>query len=168
MEKKTAKYWINKLHLEKHPEGGFYRRIYESSIKLDDTNLPFSFQGERHLATSIYYLLGGNEVSVFHKLNSDEIWYFQYGSSATIHIINEKGEYFKKIIGPDVKQEFDMQVIIPANCIFAAEINEKESYGLFGCIVAPGFDFADFEIIERRFLLDKYPKQAALIQKFTK
>lgn len=164
---KTATYWIDKYNLIKHPEGGYYRRVYESNIKITDDNLPLSFLGQRHLVTSIYYLLESHEVSVFHRLKSDEIWYYHFGSSAIIHIFHENDEYEQRIIGPTKDAANDLQVVIPAGSIFGAEINDAESYGLFGCMVSPGFDFADFEIIEKDYLLKINPAQKDIILKLT-
>ena len=81
---KDARYWIRKLGLLKHPEGGFYRERYRSDITID-THIDFVKQqhdkpiqsGDRSIASSIYYLLERNQVSFFHKLsNADEIWHF--------------------------------------------------------------------------------------------
>jgi predicted cupin superfamily sugar epimerase len=68
----NAAYWINKLNLQPHPEGGFYKEVFRSEIEVraacsDKVN---------QAITSIYYLLEGNDYSGFHRLKSDEIWYF--------------------------------------------------------------------------------------------
>jgi uncharacterized protein len=164
----NSTYWIKKLNLEKHPEGGFYRRIYQSNIELNKDILPSSFKGNRQLSTSIYYLLQGFDVSVFHQLKSDEIWYYHYGSSATIHIFSKEGKYSNKFIGPCQNNDFEMQVIIPAESIFAAEVDDDSSYSLFGCMVSPGFCFDDFEIIEKDILLRKFPHKEDLINRLTR
>ena len=75
-----AYYWIHKLGLIKHPEGGFYRETYRSSETVNN----------RSIMTSIYYLLDGNQFSTFHRVYGDEIWHFYYGSSLTLYIINER------------------------------------------------------------------------------
>jgi hypothetical protein len=69
---KTAAYWIEKLELEKHPEGGYFREIYLSDDVVPQTGLPANFRGERSFSTSIYYLLQGSDFSAFHRIKSDE------------------------------------------------------------------------------------------------
>ena len=49
---KKAKYWINKLNLQEHPEGGYFAQTYKSE-KL--VRLP-EYDGLRHAYTAIYYL----------------------------------------------------------------------------------------------------------------
>jgi len=84
---KTAQYWIEKLELQKHPEGGWFREIYRASEIIPKSGLPEYFTRERNVSTSIYYLLEGKNNSNFHRIKSDEIWHFYTGSSA-IEIIN--------------------------------------------------------------------------------
>jgi predicted cupin superfamily sugar epimerase len=81
---KMAKYWIKKLGLLQHPEGGYYKETYRSDFMIDthidsvNKQRNQSVQSEaRSIASSIYYLLKGKQVSLFHKLNNaDEIWHF--------------------------------------------------------------------------------------------
>lgn len=153
----TARYWINKLHLKKHPEGGFYARSFKSNGKINQENLPFSFEGERHLATSIYYLLESHDISVFHRLHSDEVWYYHYGSPVVIHTISSNGDYKEIIVGPAKNTKFTMQAVIPAGTIFGAKITEPNTFGLFGCMVTPGFDFSDFEIVSNEAIERQFP-----------
>ena len=77
---KPADYWIQKLGLARHPEGGYYREIYRSAESIPKEALPDRYDGLRVFSTSIYYLLPGNEVSYFHRLKSDEVWHFCRGS----------------------------------------------------------------------------------------
>jgi predicted cupin superfamily sugar epimerase len=92
-----AKYYINKLPLLPHPEGGFFKETYRFDVTIDtdidsvkkQPNQPVQ-SGTRSIASSIYYLLEGRQVSIFHRLNNaDEIWHFYAGSSLTIYSINE-------------------------------------------------------------------------------
>lgn len=84
-----AKYYIQKLQLEKHPEGGYFREIYRSgemiSIDASKKNL------KRNVSTSIYFLLEGSQISKFHRLKSDELWHFYDGSSVKVYVIDEMG-----------------------------------------------------------------------------
>jgi predicted cupin superfamily sugar epimerase len=160
-----AKYYIQKLHLNKHPEGGYYREIYRSgemiSIDAPKKNL------KRNVSTSIYFLLEGLQISKFHRLNSDELWHFYDGSSVKIYVIDERGRLTEIILGKKIENGEVFQTVIKKNNWFAAEVINKRSFALIGCTVSPGFDFSDFELASRDYLLEKYPKHKELIFKFT-
>jgi predicted cupin superfamily sugar epimerase len=164
----TAAYWIQHLSLEPHPEGGFFKELYRSSITIEKKMLPLGFQDSRRLATSIYYLLRSDDISRFHRLRSDELWYFHYGSSFRIIIIDQEGHKQTKLLGPRIEKAEHMQVLIPAGTIFGAEITGQESFGLVSCVVTPGIDFQDFEMYNKEDLLQAYPKHKELIEKFGK
>lgn len=164
---KTAEYFIKQLNLEKHPEGGFYKRIYQSEEVISKDKLPDRYNSDRFYSTSIYYLLNGNDVSKFHRLKSDEIWHYYFGSSAIIHIIDNLGNYSLKKLGLNLEENENFQVAIPKNSYFAAEVIEKNSFIIVGCTVSPGFDFEDFELTSKEKLLEKYPKHSKLIEKFS-
>ena len=78
----NSQYWIKKLRLVRHVEGGYYKQIYASRKQCQEYNI-------KNMATCIYYLLEGNDFSAFHRINADEIWHFFLGSSLTIYNINE-------------------------------------------------------------------------------
>lgn len=153
---KTAAYWVEKLELEKHPEGGWYREIYLSEDIVPQTGLPSSFRGERSFATSIYYLLEGTDFSAFHRIKSDEIWHYYAGTSAIEIFSLEKGKLKKYLVGDDPESGQTFQVIIPKNTWFAARLVNREGYALAGCTVSPGFHFEDFELADGR-LLKEFP-----------
>ena len=163
---KSSSYWIEKLQLQKHPEGGWFREIYRSRDVLED--LPARFSGSRNASTSIYYLLEKKDVSHFHRIQSDEIWHYYAGSSSIrIYCINQTGSTKEYLVGPDFEKEEQFQVVIPAGCWFAAELTNPDGYGLIGCTVAPGFDFADFEMAKRDDLLHQFPRNEEIIIRLT-
>jgi predicted cupin superfamily sugar epimerase len=162
----TAEYWIQNLKLEPLLEGGFYREIFRSTTEIDLDALPVGYDGSRRLSTSIYYLLRSGDVSRFHRLRSDEQWYFHYGSSIRIIIIDQEGNKHTKFLGAKVEKAEQLQVLIPAGSIFGAEVVEDNSYCLCGCMVSPGFEWSDFSIFEKEDLIQAYPKHADLINKF--
>ncbi|MBI9073538.1 MAG: cupin domain-containing protein [Melioribacteraceae bacterium] len=157
---------IKKLELTPHPEGGYYKEVYRSNnnTKLIINTLPVN----RSLATSIYFLLEKDQFSSFHKLKSDELWYHHTGSYVRIHVIDKKGNYFHKDIGTDLEKNIEPQFIIEAESWFAAELTDKNSYSLLGCMVTPGFDFADFELAEKEKLTEQFPQHNEIIAKFTR
>ncbi|MFN3694585.1 MAG: cupin domain-containing protein, partial [Ignavibacterium sp.] len=74
-----ARYYIDKLGLEKHPEGGYYREIYRAGEMFFTETIPAKKLNKKNISTSIYFLLNGRDKSLFHRLKSDEIWHFYDG-----------------------------------------------------------------------------------------
>jgi uncharacterized protein len=164
----NADYWINKLQLQAHPEGGYFREIYRSDETLNKESLPDRYSGKRNFATSIYFLLKGKDKSLFHKLKSDEIWHFYSGSPLTVYIIDENGKLQHEKLGGNFDSGEQFQIIIKKGLWFGAEVNDKTSFSLIGCTVSPGFDFNDFELGERDKLLKQYPEHKNIIDILTK
>jgi len=160
-----AKQYIEKLNLSSHPEGGFFKEVYRAEEKTN--HLPERYLGDRAFSTSIYFLLEGNQFSSFHKLKSDELWHFYDGSSIKIYIINPQGNLIPKILGRKIESGEVFQIVIPHDHWFAAELIDKNSFALIGCTVAPGFEFADFELAEREKLISLFPTHSNLISRLT-
>ncbi|HKI79374.1 MAG TPA: cupin domain-containing protein [Ignavibacteriaceae bacterium] len=163
-----AKYYIDKLKLKKHPEGGYYNEIYSAGEIIEADVLPVRYEGARVFSTSIFFLLEGEQISSLHKLKSDEIWHFYDGSTINIYIISSNGKLEKRTLGRNLENDELIQTVIEKNNWFGADLNDKSSYGLIGCTVAPGFDFDDFEIGKREELLKKFPDQKDIILNITK
>ena len=158
----NSKYWIEKLELVRHIEGGFYKQIYASKKKCQE-------HGNRSLATCIFYLLEGNDFSAFHKINGDEIWHFFIGSSLTIYIFNEYDSKLKIVkLGKDLDKGENLQLTINEGNWFAAEVNDKSSFTLVGCTVIPGFEFKNFKLAKKKSLLLKFPSYKWVIEKLAK
>nr|WP_153723172.1 cupin domain-containing protein [Sporosarcina cascadiensis] len=153
--------WIQYLDLQPHPEGGFYKSTYQSQLTTQQK------QGERPLYTSIYFLLRSQDVSHFHRLQSDEIWYFHGGSSLTVHMITPQGLYEEVQLGLDIRNGEVPQFNVPKHTIFGSSVKEQNTFSLVGCMVSPGFDFADFELFEEEELLSQYPGYEGIIKKLT-
>ncbi len=168
MTNKDSKYWIDRLELEPHPEGGYFRQTYRSGAIIARDALPEGFSGERPVATAIYFLLEGENFSAFHRLRSDELWHFYTGSPITIEILHPDGKHSSILLGsdPDVGQLF--QAAIPAECWFASHVADWKSFAVVGCTVAPGFDFADFKIAKRNELMAAYPQHRELVERLTR
>lgn len=165
--KNHAKYWIDGLKLEKHPEGGYYRETYRSKLNIGSCCLPDDIEGQRAVSTAIYYLLEGHDISVFHRIKSDEIWHHYAGSPLTLHFFNAQQEYRTILLGKDIESGEMPQAVIPAGLWFGATVNAPEAYALVGCTVSPGFDFADFEIGPREYLIRHYPVHRGIIEKLS-
>lgn len=164
-----AAYWIERLRLSRHPEGGYYRETYRSSETVSAAALPSRFgAGERSISTAIYFLLDGNDFSAFHRLKSDELWHFHAGSTLTVHIIGADGSYQVQRLGNGNGEGEEFQAAISAGSWFAAELERKDSFALVGCTVAPGFDFSDFEMADRDTLIRVFPGHRRIIERLTR
>ncbi|SHI59899.1 hypothetical protein SAMN02745163_00456 [Clostridium cavendishii DSM 21758] len=163
----SANYFIEKLDMIKHPEGGYYKESFASSENITSNDLRTKFEGERILWTSIYFLLRDGEVSNFHRLKSDEMWYYHSGSALTIYMISPEGELTTAQLGLDIEKGEVPQFLVPKNYIFGSAMNNP-GYALVGCMVSPGFEFKDFELFERNNLLNDYPEHKDIILKLTR
>ena len=162
----TADYWINRLKLDPHPEGGFYRETYRSKENIQLCGLPSRFASPRSFSTAIYFLLRGQDRSCFHRIKSDELWHYHAGNTLNIYLLQQSGLTVFRL-GNNLEDGDSLQVIIPANCWFGAKVISPEAYTLSGCTVAPGFDFKDFEMADRHQLLQEFPAHAEIITALT-
>lgn len=150
--KNTAHYWIEKLNLEKHPEGGWFKEVYRSEDVALSEGLPERFNGPRNFSTSIYFLLDKEEISALHRIHSDELWHYYTGTSAIEILSIEKGKLKKQLVGSDFENGEQFQTTIPKNNWFGARLTNQTGFALVGCTVSPGFDFNDFEMADKNLL----------------
>lgn len=162
-----SSFYIKALNLKPHPEGGYFREVYRSDENIPKSFLPKRYSGKRNFSTSIYFLLEGEQTSKFHRLKSDEQWHFYDGSPVRIYIIEAVGNLKSITLGNDLSKDEVFQIVIPRNNWFAAELVDKNSFCLVGCVVSPGFDFSDFEMAEREELISQFPHHKMLIERFT-
>ena len=143
---------IEKLHLEPHPEGGYYRQLYGNDAS-----------GKKDIST-IYYMLADSDISAFHRLHGvTEVWYYHAGEPLSIYVIDADGNMTVHKLSP----EEEMQVIIHPEQWFAAEIPSKKGFCLVGCAVAPAFSFENFELGDKDALKQQFPQYAELIERLT-
>ncbi len=166
MTKLSSEYYINKLKLNPHPEGGFFKEVYRSPEMCEQ--LPLRYQGVRNFSTSIFYLLKGHQFSAFHRIKSDEIWHFYDGCPLNIYILDNERCLVTERLGRDLNNNEKLQVTVSRGQWFAAQPIEKTGFSLVGCTVAPGFDFLDFELGIRKELVRKYPEYRPIILRYTK
>jgi len=164
---KDAAYWIEKLSLEAHPEGGYYRQTYRADLVLTKAALPPEFSGARAVSTAIYFLLEGENFSAFHRLRSDEVWHFYVGSTLVVHVIDQHGRYSEILLGSDPEAGEALQAVVKAGCWFASRVRDGKGFALVGCTVAPGFEFEDFEMARREELVSEYPQHRGVIEGLT-
>ncbi len=163
-----AKYWIEKLRLEPHPEGGYFRQTYKADLVLARESLPEGFSGARAASTAIYFLLEGDDFSAFHRLRSDEVWHFYVGDALVVHVIDEHGRYSEIAMGRDPEAGEVLQAVVKARCWFASRVRNSRRFALVGCTVAPGFEFEDFELAKREELVRDYPRHRGVIERLTR
>lgn len=160
-----AEFFIDHLQLQPHPEGGYYKEIYRAAESIPQKALPSRFGGDRSFATAIYYLLQQGDFSAFHRIRSDESWHFYFGQTLLIHVIDTDKAYKCVKLGSDIQAGETFQFVVPATSWFAVEPAPASSFALVGCIVAPGFDFHDFEMADRAFLLNAFPLYSNVINR---
>ncbi len=162
-----VKYWVERLHMQPHPEGGYFVEVYRSSEKIPKSALPSRYTGDRVFCTNIFYLLEKGDFSAFHRISSDETLHFYAGDPLDIHIL-ENGRYLLISLGRQLERNQHLQYTIPAGAWFAAAPGIDSVYSLIGCTVAPGFEFDDFEMASRVALLAEYPVVADIIRAHTR
>lgn len=103
---------------------------------------------EQHL-----FHAGKGEVSHFHRLKSDEVWYYHDGNALTIYMIDEEGKLTAAKLGLDLEKGEVPQVLVPKGMIFGSAM-EEEGFSLVGCMVSPCFKYEEFELFDRKELLE--------------
>jgi predicted cupin superfamily sugar epimerase len=157
-----ARALVEALGLVPHPEGGFFRETYRSPLA---TRVR---QGDRAASTAIYFLLPAGSLSALHRVRSDEVWHHYVGDPVDLHVIDEeRGTHAVHRLGSDVLGGERPQVVVPAGQ-WQAAVAAGGRAALCGCTVAPGFDFADFEMPPRQDLLKRMPALAAIVERLTR
>jgi uncharacterized protein len=131
----TAAEIIQLLDLEPHPEGGHYRQTFRDSVTVD---------GTRAASTAIYFLLARGERSHWHRVDATEIWHWYAGAPLMLEIALPSGHRERIMLGNDLAASQRPQGIVPAHAWQAAQ--SLGDWTLVGATVAPGFEFAKFEL----------------------
>lgn len=161
----TAETLIDFYDLQPHPEGGFYKETYRSAETIAENSLPERFTGDRSFSTAIFFLLEHDNFSAFHRISSDELWHFYSGIALNIYIIHVTGKLELIRLGNNIGNGEVFQAVVPAGCWFASEPSDRKDFSFVGCTVAPGFDFADFELARKENLLETFPQHEELISR---
>jgi predicted cupin superfamily sugar epimerase len=131
-------------------------------------HLPARYGGDRSYATAIYFLVRGGTFSALHRIQSDELWHYYAGSRLTVYVIHPEGHLEEIRLGPNFAAGETFQAVVPAGCWFGSKVHDADGYALVGCTVAPGFDFADFELADRSTLSQQFPQHTAVIEALTR
>lgn len=150
---------IEALGLQPHPEGGFFREVVRSAAQV-----PHPAHGAARAAfTSIHFLLPAGTFSAWHRVSSDELWIHLDGGPLGLHLLSEAAGYREQRLGPGGSY----QTVVPAG-VWQAAMPAGDRASLCACVVAPGFDFADFEMPTRVELLEQLPAFADAVRRFTR
>jgi len=161
---KSASYWVEKLGLLAHPEGGYYKEMYRS-----ETVAGFDgFTSERNLMTSIFFLLEAGDFSALHRIKSDELWHFYDGDPLEIVEIDAAGKLHTTTLGRQMEHGQTLFYVVKAGHWFGSRPATGGQYALVGCTVAPGFDFLDFEMPPTSFFVDRFPEHRQTIATITR
>ena len=154
---------IERLALMPHPEGGFYRETFRALMTVEGT----PHGSPRTASTAIYFLLPSGTFSAWHRVASDEAWHFYDGDPLELHTLDDNNIHTVVTLGRDLAADQRPQHVVPAG-VWQAARPRGERFTLCGCTVAPGFDFADFEMPSRARLLELLPAHHDLVVALTR
>ena len=160
----TAAEWIDRLQLERHPEGGWYAEWYRAGLKIPVKALGARGNGVRAASTSIYYLLEPGDFSAFHRIRSDEVWHHLAGDPLAVEQISRDGSAQTLLLGG--ASGMPAGVVCAGTWFGARPVGP--GFALVGCTVSPGFEFDDFEMAERDRLIQVFPQHEVLITGLTR
>jgi len=164
----TQAFLIEKYKMQPHPEGGYYVESFRS-----DQEILVNNNQTRKASTAIYFLINKTSVSRMHRIKSDEIWHFYMGKSMSVIELDKASGGFKRtILGSDIMNGEVVQYTVKAGTWFGSHPNlegdtDEDAFSFVGCTVAPGFEFADFELGSKKELLEEYPNATDMINKLT-
>ena len=144
MERESA--LITEYNLNEHPEGGWFSECYTSSDQVRG----------RALAGSIYFLLRHGEVSHFHQIDCDEVWYYHEGCGMRITVIKDSS-WEEYQLGSNIKNGERAMVVIPKGSVFAAVNLEDTGYTFVSCMTTPKFTYEGFRLVYEKEIRVKYP-----------
>ena len=138
---------IDKLEMIPHPEGGYYAETYRSKSTVHGDEI----------MSIIYFLLEPGQVSYWHQIKQDEMWFHHCGAPLEVHCISTEGKPFVLQLGQIGHEENLPQQLVPAHTIFGSKMTGNEGYSLVSCVVAPAFKFEDFKLFKREELVELFP-----------
>ncbi len=151
---------IARYGLRPHPEGGWYREVYRSGRSV---GIPPGYPGERTALTAILYLLRAGEVSVLHRVRSEEVWVHLAGDPLELVVLESDVRSVR--LAPALEAGTPLAVV-PAGALQGAR--SLGAWSLVACLVAPGFEFEDFEIPAGDEILARFPEHRDLVSAFTR
>jgi hypothetical protein len=157
---------IKSLGLSVHPYGGFFREVHRSLQVIK----PMDERDARSASTCIYLVMQNNDIDPWHKMRSEEIFFYHKGSFLKLYTIDADGKLETKIVGDStIDPNAVFACIIPAGVWFAGElVDQEDSFGFFSVSVSPGFHYADSEVANVDKLCEEFPDHQVLIERLHK
>ncbi len=151
---------VRVLNLKPHVEGGFFRETHRSTA-IYEPGPPYV--GPRSAGTTIYYLLTAGTYSSLHRLPGDEVFHFYLGDPVETLVLRPDGTSDVVVLGSDLNT-MNLQHVVPGGAWQGSRLVAGGSWGLLGCTVAPGFEYADFEVPTNRDLFQAFPSRRSMIE----
>ena len=165
----TVEYLMKHLALRPLPEeGGYYAETYRAAVELSGDGLPPVYKGSRPAGTAIYYLLTPDTFSALHRLPGDEIYHFYLGDPVDLLLFHPDGRGETVTLGQDLEAGMRLQTVAPGDAWQGSRLRDGGRFALLGTTMAPGFVFEDFELGDRKKLLEQYPGFADEIAALTR
>ncbi len=136
-------------NLSGHSEGGSFAEVYTSSSETDG----------RPSAGSIYFLLGAGEISHFHEIDCEEIWYYHEGCGLKITVLAD-GKMTQYLLGADIRKGQRHMAVIPKGAIFAAENLNDDGFTFVSCATSPKFRYEGFRLVGKKEIRERFPDVA--------
>lgn len=135
--------------LTPHEEGGSFSEVYTA---------PFEADG-RAMSGRIYFLLNPGEISHFHEIDCDELWFYHAGCGMRITLLGNDGRR-ELLLGSDTEKGQRAMAVIPAGAVFAAENLEADGFTFISCVTTPQFTYQGFRLVSREELRERFPRVA--------
>lgn len=138
--------WAQRLDLSPHPEGGWYRETWRSELTVEQSALAPGYAGPRSAGTAILFLLLPGQESAWHTVRSAELWLHHRGSPLQLQVGAERDGATTRLLGTDVAAGEEPQFVVPPGH-WQRAVHRGDQPTLVSCVVVPGFDFADFNLV---------------------
>ncbi|MDR1353819.1 MAG: cupin domain-containing protein [Treponema sp.] len=146
--KDGADFWIERLGLAPHTEGGWYREIWRAGLEIPQNALPAGYGGPRPACTSIYFLLREGEISAWHRVRSAEIWLWHAGGILELRLGGRGASpniEETRLLGPGIAESAGFQAVVAPE-IWQSAVIHSGGFALASCVVSPGFHWQDFSL----------------------
>ena len=165
----AAQKLIDRFKMERIPqEGAWFAPTYRSDEAVTITGAT-RYAGPRVAYSAIYCVQTWEDFSGLHRLTTDEFWHFYDGDPVELLLLHPDGRGELTVLGRDLEAGQHPQLLVPRGVWQAARpIGDDEAWSFFGNTLAPGFDYADFEIGYREELQARYPAFAEKIAELTR
>ena len=155
----TAKELIEKLRLERHPEGGWFRETWRCGAGFEPGE---AWGGRRSAGTAIYYLLTPDTYSAMHRLPGDEVFHFYLGDPVEMLELLPDGRGRVTVLGAGL-DGMRPQHVVPGGVWQGSRLRAGGAWALLGTTMSPGFAYEDYEHGGPE-LVTRYPEHGDLVR----